>query len=337
MIPNAQAQLATLAREKAAAQRDLAAARQQRDALVEAPQALNLAEHREAAARERVQPAGRAGFEGAGLRAGKGDAGRNRPANSRCWARGPTALRTETSEERAEREQVAAARKAIAQQSERLAQQTAAALARLDGALAALPAAHDERQLTAAAQSMAEARAALAAADRTLMTAVRDAQAREELCRQSAALVQRRGQCAARGARVESGTGPLEPLRALHEQRRTDRAGDRRRRPRTVGAGQRPAAELLRATLHGVDPHAAANRQRRAKGGLRHRRARRRYRTEQERGSDERRRAHFRRGLPDTGDRAVPGPAHRAALQRRCSPTRRTGRSTRSASACSWR
>ncbi len=206
LIPNAQAQLATLAREKAAAQRDLVAARQQRDALAEAPQALSLAEHREAVARER--------FSRQAVLASKAPACAQARAtlaeiDRELASLGTRADRgtTETGEERAEREQVAAARKAIAQQSERLAQQTAAALARLDGALAALPAAHDEQQLTAAARSMAEARAALAAADRTLMTAVRDAQAREELCRQSAALVQRQGQCAARGARVETELG----------------------------------------------------------------------------------------------------------------------------------
>jgi exonuclease SbcC len=61
--------------------------------------------------------------------------------------------------------------------------------------------------LTAAARSLVEAREALAAADRALMTAVRDAQTREDLRQQSAVLALRQGQAGARCASVETALG----------------------------------------------------------------------------------------------------------------------------------
>jgi exonuclease SbcC len=203
LIPNAQAQVARLAREKAAAQRDLATAREQCEALAGAPQAVAWAEHREAVARERVSRLTvLASKATACAQARTALAEIEKELAALCQE--AVADVAETTEERAEREQIAAARQAIAQQLERQAHQTCAALGRLEQALAALPAAYDERQLTAAARALSGAREALAGAEQAQLVAVRDAQALEDLSKQAGALAARRQQVDARRGRVEN-------------------------------------------------------------------------------------------------------------------------------------
>jgi exonuclease SbcC len=206
LIPNAKAQVTRLAREKAQAQHDLAAARQQCEALAGAPQALAWAEHREAVARERVRRLA--------VLASKAPAcaqARTMLAEieQELAALGQNAAATvdETAEERAERGQIAAARQAITEQLGRQGRQSSAALRCLDQALAALPVPYDERQLTVAGQALSAAREALTAAERSMLAAVRDAQAFEELSKQSAALAGRQEQVGVRSVRVENELG----------------------------------------------------------------------------------------------------------------------------------
>ena len=206
LIPNAKAQVTELAREKAVAQRDLAAARQQCEALAGAPQALAWVERREAVARERVSRLA--------VLASKAPACAQAQTTlaeieQELVALGQEAAVTvaETPEERAERRQIAASRQAIAEQLDRHARQSTAALGRLAEALAALPAPYDERQLTAAGQALSAAREALAVAERSMLAAVRDAQTLEELSKQSAALAERQEQAGVRSVRVENELG----------------------------------------------------------------------------------------------------------------------------------
>jgi exonuclease SbcC len=77
LIPNAQAQVARLAGEKAEAQQELIAARQRCEALAGAPQNLARAEPRSRRARAGESP-GRDVLEGAGVRTGTDDIGRDR-------------------------------------------------------------------------------------------------------------------------------------------------------------------------------------------------------------------------------------------------------------------
>jgi DNA repair protein SbcC/Rad50 len=202
LVPSAKAQVARLAREKAQAQQDLMAARQRCKALADAPTATAWAEHREAVARER---AGRLA-----VLASKEPACAQARTMLAEIDRDLAALGlelpgvAETVEERTERRQIGASRQAIAQQLDLQSQQTAAALARLDQALAALPPAYDEQQLSAAVQALCNVRETLAAAERSLLAAVRDMQALEELSKQSAALAARRDQVRDRCVHVEN-------------------------------------------------------------------------------------------------------------------------------------
>ncbi|HNW63510.1 MAG TPA: AAA family ATPase [Piscinibacter sp.] len=207
LIPNAHAQLARLAVEKAAAQQELLAARQRCEALAGAPQNLARAEHREAVARERVSRLA--------VMCSKAPACAQAQMtlveiDQELQALGPALAAdaaAETADERAERQQIAAARQAIEEQQEQLARQATAALARLDHALASLPPAFDERQVTQAAQALGAAREAFGATEQSMLTAVREAQTIEEVSKQVAALAERRERVHARSARVEDELG----------------------------------------------------------------------------------------------------------------------------------
>jgi exonuclease SbcC len=199
LMPDARAHVARCAREKEQVQLDLAHARRQCEALAGAPQSLAWAESREAQARER---AGRMAV----LASKESTCAQARTMlaeiDREFVALGPQAAHTP--EEQAEREQIAASRRAISRELEERRQRSAAALARLDWLLADLPARYDERQLAAAAQAVTSAREALGAAERVLLAAVRDAQAMEELAKQSAPLAARRERTEARCATVEN-------------------------------------------------------------------------------------------------------------------------------------
>jgi exonuclease SbcC len=207
LIPSAKGQITRLAREKAQAQRELAAVRQQRAALAEAPQALAWAEHRCQMARERTSSfavlAARRD-EMSQARITLADIDRELTALGPGGADGNV---TETADEQAERQQIAAARQTIASQTELQAKRLGASLVRLDESLAALPAPFDGRQLDAAAQAMKSAGEAVAAAEASHVTALRDAQALEVLARQARALATRRGGVAARVVTIETELG----------------------------------------------------------------------------------------------------------------------------------
>ena len=205
LMPDARAHVARCAREKEQVRQDLVNARRQCEALAGAPQSLAWAECREAQARERAgRMAVLASKESACAQARTMLAEIDRE----LAALGPQpAKAAHKPEELAEREQVAASRRAISRQLEERRQRSAAALARLDRLLADLPAPYDERQLAAAAQAVTSAREALGAAERVLLAAVRDAQAMEELAKQSAPLAARRERAQARCATVENELG----------------------------------------------------------------------------------------------------------------------------------
>jgi exonuclease SbcC len=202
LMPDAGAHVARCAQEKQEVQQELAHARRRCEALAGAPPSLVRAERREAQARERSgQMAVLASKELACAQAKSMLA----EIDHELAALGPQAAQpAHTPEEQAEREQVAASRQFIAWQLEERRQRSAAALARLDRLLADLPAPYDEWQLEAAAQAMTSAREALGATERVLLAAVRNAQAMEELAKQSAPLAARRERAEARCATVEN-------------------------------------------------------------------------------------------------------------------------------------
>jgi len=207
MIPSAQAQVARLAGEKSEAQQELVAAHRRCEALAGAPQNLVRAERREAIARERVSR----------LAVMRSKAAACAQAQTtlveierELHALGPEAVpcaTAETAEERGERQQIAAARQRIEEELDRQSRQAAAALTRLDHALASLPPAFDDRQVTDASRTLSAARDAFAAAEQSMLTAVREAQTRDEVSKQAATLAERREQVRARSARVENELG----------------------------------------------------------------------------------------------------------------------------------
>jgi DNA repair protein SbcC/Rad50 len=202
LIPDARAQVARWARDKADAQQELIAARRQCDALAGAPRALAWAEHREAVARER---AGRLAVLASKEPACAQARAMLAETDLDLAALGPEAANiAQTPEEQAERRQIEVSRQAIAQQLDQQTQRTTAALTRLDQALVALPPAYDERQLATAAHALSAEREAVTAAERSLLAAVRDAQSLEELSKQAAALAARREQAHARCLHVEN-------------------------------------------------------------------------------------------------------------------------------------
>jgi len=200
LMPDARTQVARCAREKEQVQGELNQARRRHETLAGAPQALAWAEDRESAARARV--------DRMAVLASKEQACAQARAALTEIERDLAALGSpsgaQTPEEQAERGQIGASRLAIAQQLQRQQQRSAAALARIEQLLADLPAAHDERPLKAAAEAVTGARGALAAAERSLLEAAREAQAQVELGKQSAALVARRERVQARCTKVEN-------------------------------------------------------------------------------------------------------------------------------------
>ena len=207
LIPNAQAQVARLAGEKSEAKRELTDARQRYEALAGAPQALAQAEFHETVARERVNRLS--------VMCSKAQACAQAQATlveveRELQALGPEVgdgAAAETADERAERQQIAAARAAIGQQRDLQTTHSGAALARLDQALGSLPPAFDEQQVAQAARALGAAREALAAAEQSMLTAVREAQTLDEVAKQEGVLDERRERLRAHCARVEDELG----------------------------------------------------------------------------------------------------------------------------------
>ncbi|ODS71947.1 MAG: hypothetical protein ABS43_19255 [Bordetella sp. SCN 67-23] len=202
LLPDARTLVTRCARQKSQVQRELAEARQQCQALAGAPQWLTCAEHREAVASERAGSL-------AVLAAKAGSCAQAEATlaevEREMTTLGPVADTSMlTSDEQVEREQIAASRRAITRQMEQETRRSEDALVRIDRALALLPASCDEGQLATAAQSVSGAREALAAAQRRLLEAVRDAQTAEELGKQAVVLEARREQGAVHSAKVEN-------------------------------------------------------------------------------------------------------------------------------------
>ena len=208
LIPSAKGQITRLVREKAQAQSELAAARQLREALVEAPQAVAWAEHRGDRARERASRL-------AVLAAKAGEMAQARTAlvhveqELGALGQGDAAQwdGAETSEEQAERQQIDRARQVVAEQLVRQSQHFRAGLNRLEETLTAMPVPYDEQQLAAAVQAMAQAEESVAGAEQSHLAVVRDAQQLEALCHHTQSLAARRSQVQTRIAHVEAELG----------------------------------------------------------------------------------------------------------------------------------
>jgi hypothetical protein len=231
LIPSAKAAMARLAREKASIDAELATLRSQREALSGAPMTLSRSEVECERARARV--ARLAQWSAKSAEIAQARAALTEIDQELAVAASPGATDgqpVETTEEQAERHQIGATRQQIGNQIEQQSHQLRATLDRLHAALGAMPAAFDVQRLTEAKSAMDQAARGMAAAERTHLDAVRDAEVLAALTVQAAALATRQARAASRIA--------LEPVCALHEQRRPDRAGHRRRRPHAVGPGQ---------------------------------------------------------------------------------------------------
>lgn len=205
LLPDARALVARLGRQRAQAQRELETARHQGERLACAPLALAHAESREAAAGERAARLAVLASKSEGCaqaRAALAEVERE------LAALGPAPAKpVPTAEEQAEHAQIVASQRQVAQQVARETRRSDAALARIDRALAQLPAGCDGRRLADAAQAVTRARAVLHEAQQTLLGAVRDAQAAQDLDRQWAVSTARRERTAARCTRVEQEIG----------------------------------------------------------------------------------------------------------------------------------
>ena len=208
LIPSAKGLITRLVREKAQAQSELTAARQQREGLADAPQAVAWAERRGNTAQKRVSRlavlAAKAGAM-AQARVTLGDVEQELAVLDKT---GVTVSRvTETPEEQAERQQIEAARQVIAQQLERQSQHFRAGLSRLEEAVAALSPPYDSEQLVMVGQTLAHAEGVVVAAEQSHLAAVREAQQLDTVCHQSHALAARRVQVEARIGHVETELG----------------------------------------------------------------------------------------------------------------------------------
>jgi len=208
LIPSAKGQIARLVREKAQVQSELGTARQQREELADAPQAVAWAEHRGNRARQRASQ-----LAVLAAKAGEMVQARNALANVEqelaMLGQGDAAQwdGAETSEEQAERQQIDRARRVVAEQLARQSQHFRAGLNRLEETLAAMPVPFDGRQLTAAVQAMAQAEEIVATTEQAHLVAVRDAQQLEALCHHTQSLAARRSQVQTRITHVETELG----------------------------------------------------------------------------------------------------------------------------------
>ena len=106
--------------------------------------------------------------------------------------------------------------------------------------------------------------------------------------------------------------------------------------PTFVGAGERPAARLLRTAVHARGDHPVGDGKGRAARGLRHRRTRRAARRVEEPEVGERRRAGLDQRVPDASHRALPRGQHWPRATARLFCDEADGPLDPSTSACSW-
>lgn len=201
LMPDARIQVARCARHMEQVQAELSGLRRRHEALADAPRALARAEVREGAARQRAE---RMAVLASKERACTQARATLREIDRDLVAMGsPTGRDARTPEEQAERGQIVKSRQALSQHLEAQQRRSAAALARIERLLADLPAAYDESLLKDAAEAVTGARGAIATAERSLLEAVRDAQAQLELGKHTVALVTRREAAQARCTKIE--------------------------------------------------------------------------------------------------------------------------------------
>jgi DNA repair protein SbcC/Rad50 len=202
LMPDARLQVTRCAHEKERVQGELNEARRRTAALTGTAEALANAERRERAARERVARLA--------LLASKEQACAQAQAtlndvDRELAALGPPSAETAlTEEEQTELAQFGELRQTLAQQLDQLQQRSTAAIASIDQQLSGLPAAFDRSRLDASSAVVEAARHAIATAERSLLEAVRHAQALVELDEQVAAIATRREKTQARCGVVEN-------------------------------------------------------------------------------------------------------------------------------------
>lgn len=208
MMPSAQATIQRLAHEKAIAQQQLEALREQCAELADAPQELAQAERRAEKARARA-----AQFALLAAKAGEMAQARAtvETVTQELTALGGDGTETkivqETPDELAERQLIHAARQAIAGQREQQAKRYRATLDRLKLALAALPAPCDSQRLIDARTRMEQAMQAATSAEQAYVNSVRDAETLGVLTQQATALSRRQAQVVSRIAKVDTELG----------------------------------------------------------------------------------------------------------------------------------
>ncbi len=207
LIPSASARIAALAKQKTQVQSELVGLRQQRDALRNAPKSLKRAERLEEAAQSRVTRLSVLSAKAAEIaqaRATLAAVELELAAPGLSAEGGPS---VETPDEQAERQRIGSTQLEVSEDMKRQSLRLREGLKRIDGLLAALPAPFDESRLSVAAQTVADARQAVGAADQCHLAAVRDAQALVTLSQQMQTLAVRRAQVNARAAHAEAELG----------------------------------------------------------------------------------------------------------------------------------
>ena len=204
LMPSARESIARLERQQCSLIDELAALRAQGMALATIPRQLDAAERQIAVARRRAARC-------AVLTARAGEIARARSAlsgfNQELAAIKESGGDGETTEEFVERQQSASTCAAIAEQKKQQEAQAVSARQRIERAISALPAAFDEQRLLAADLAVERSVSAVAAAEQTHVSAVREAQALEMAERQSADLAARKASIAERVAKLEAVLG----------------------------------------------------------------------------------------------------------------------------------
>lgn len=207
LIPSAHAVLQRLAEERTTVQREAHRVRARAEAQVAVERDVAAAERRLERARRRL-----ALYAQWAARAQEVGAARRRLVEIEDELTGSKALPGSTPSsaghvERDERDAVAAALRSVAGERTRQAEQLRLTLARLDAVLSAMPTAFDARTLSDAEAARERAVAAHAAAERTHVEALRQAQTLAAMNAELATLAERRAAAARHIERIESAVG----------------------------------------------------------------------------------------------------------------------------------
>lgn len=206
LVPSATAQIDRVATETTSVQEHLAGLRRERDTLFDAARALAHAERKEDAARVRLSA-----IQTLAVQLPACDQARVEleSIEEELKGLGPVGAdaAVETTEEKEERSRIEASRQAITTQTNLHVAQVQSALARIDEVLASLPPKFDGGGLAAAAETLAQRREALAAAEQAHVHALRDVQLLGANELQRSAFDERRSRCDERRVQLENHLG----------------------------------------------------------------------------------------------------------------------------------